>query len=44
MTSHIIHIASAPPDGSDHPVWNIASNFDDVSWETLPGELKKVGS
>ncbi|KZT65876.1 hypothetical protein DAEQUDRAFT_493130 [Daedalea quercina L-15889] len=41
MTSHIIHVAATPPDGSERPVWNLASNLDDVSWETLPLELRK---
>ncbi|KAH9838797.1 uncharacterized protein C8Q71DRAFT_856717 [Rhodofomes roseus] len=41
MTSHIIHVAAAPPDGSEHPVWNIAPNLDEVSWATLPVELQK---
>lgn len=39
---HIIHIAGAVPDASRHPLWNDSPALDDVSWDTLPLEIKKV--
>ncbi|KAH9925523.1 uncharacterized protein B0H18DRAFT_1008817 [Fomitopsis serialis] len=40
-SSHIIHVAAAPPDGSEHPLWNMTAGLDDISWDTLPLELQK---
>ena len=42
LVSHIVHLAAAPPDGSLHPVWNVNSKFDQLTWATLPDEFKQV--
>lgn len=42
LVSHIVHLAAAPPDGSLHPVWNVNSKFDQLTWTTLPDEFKQV--
>ena len=39
---YIIHIASCQPDTSQYPLWNQTSDFDNLSWKTLPEELTKV--
>jgi len=44
LVSHIVHLAAAPPDGSLHPVWNVNSKFDQLTWATLPDEFKQVPS
>ncbi|KAG6917444.1 hypothetical protein DXG01_002530 [Tephrocybe rancida] len=40
--NHIFHIASASPDSSVHPRWNDSPNFDSITWEAMPAELKKA--
>jgi len=40
--SHIIHIASSTPDDSKYPSWNDTSSMDDLDWDSLPTEIKKV--
>ena len=42
FTSHIFHIAASPADGSIHPCCNESPAMDQVNWETLPLEIKKV--
>ena len=42
FTSHVFHIAASPPDGSIHPFCNESPTMDQVNWETLPLEIKKV--
>ena len=42
FTSHVFHIAAFPPDGSIHPSCNESPAMDQVNWETLPLEIKKV--
>ena len=42
FTSHVFHIAAFPPDGSTHPSCNESPAMDQVNWETLPLEIKKV--
>lgn len=42
FTSHVFHIAASPPDGSIHPSCNESPAMDQVNWETLPLEIKKV--
>jgi mediator of RNA polymerase II transcription subunit 25 len=42
LVCHILHVAASPADGSQKPLWNNSPTLDDVSWETLPAELKKV--
>ena len=44
FTSHVFHIAAFPPDGSIHPSCNESPTMDQVTWETLPLEIKKVCS
>ncbi|KIM40452.1 hypothetical protein M413DRAFT_445910 [Hebeloma cylindrosporum] len=39
--SHIIHVASSVPDGSQHPYWNNTTAMDDLDWDSLPTEIKK---
>lgn len=41
-SSYIIHIAASAPDNSPRPEWNDSELMDDMSWESLPVELKKV--
>jgi hypothetical protein len=41
QVSHIIHIAASPADSSEMPMWNDSPALDNVTWEMLPGELKK---
>ncbi|KAF8170110.1 hypothetical protein BJ912DRAFT_1066819 [Pholiota molesta] len=38
---HIIHIAGAAPDAARHPLWNDSPALDDITWDTLPLEIKK---
>ena len=42
FTSHVFHVAAFPPDGSIHPSVNESPAMDQVNWETLPLEIKKV--
>ena len=42
FTSHVFHIAASPPDGSIYPSCNESPAMDQVNWETLPLEMKKV--
>ena len=42
LTSHVFHIAAFPPDGSILPSCNESPAMDQVNWETLPLEIKKV--
>ena len=42
FTSHVFHIAASPPDDSAHPSCNESPAMDQVNWETLPLEIKKV--
>jgi hypothetical protein len=42
LISHVIHFAAAPPDTSIKPAWNKDPTFDEITWETLPSEFKKV--
>ncbi|TDL23325.1 hypothetical protein BD410DRAFT_897760 [Rickenella mellea] len=37
----IIHVASSSPDLARIPLWNQNSELDNVSWKTLPDELRK---
>ncbi|PPQ96240.1 hypothetical protein CVT26_005567 [Gymnopilus dilepis] len=39
--SHIVHIANSSPDTSVRPMWNDSMVLDNVSWNSLPAELKK---
>ncbi|KAJ4493046.1 hypothetical protein C8J55DRAFT_502075 [Lentinula edodes] len=39
--SHILHITASFPDNAKHPHENMSSLLDEVTWETLPGELSK---
>ncbi|KAH8832929.1 hypothetical protein DL96DRAFT_1583937 [Flagelloscypha sp. PMI_526] len=38
---HLVQIAAAPPDSAVNPSWNDNTLFDNLTWETLPEELKK---
>ncbi|KAJ7243733.1 hypothetical protein C8J57DRAFT_1477080 [Mycena rebaudengoi] len=38
---HLFHICAAPPDESEHPQFNMTPALDDVTWDSLPAELKK---
>ncbi|KAJ6580224.1 hypothetical protein B0H10DRAFT_2198554 [Mycena sp. CBHHK59/15] len=38
---HIFHVAAAQPDCSEHPQLNFSASLDDVTWKSLPSELKK---
>ncbi|KAF9000740.1 hypothetical protein BDQ17DRAFT_1359462 [Cyathus striatus] len=38
---HLLHISASPPDDAMHPRWNVASALDNLTWDTLPSELKK---
>jgi hypothetical protein len=42
FTSHVFHIAAFPPDDSIRPSCNESPVMDQVNWETLPLEIKKV--
>ena len=42
LSSHVFHIAAFPPDDSTHPLCNESPALDEVNWETLPLEIKKV--
>ena len=42
FSSHVFHIAASPPDGSTRPLCNESPALDEVNWETLPLEIKKV--
>ncbi|KAG6842103.1 hypothetical protein C0991_002757 [Blastosporella zonata] len=42
LVNHIFHIASASPDSSVHPRYNDSPNFDYITWEAIPAELKKA--
>ena len=42
FTSHVFHIAAFPPDSSIYPSCNESPAMDQVNWETLPLEIKKV--
>ncbi|KAF8920125.1 hypothetical protein CPB85DRAFT_1428947 [Mucidula mucida] len=39
--SHIIHATASPLDSAVNPVWNGASAFDEVTWDTMPEEFTK---
>jgi hypothetical protein len=41
---YLIHVAAYDPDGSVHPLYNISSNLDDVSWTTVGEEMRKVNA
>ncbi|KAH6913241.1 hypothetical protein BKA70DRAFT_717198 [Coprinopsis sp. MPI-PUGE-AT-0042] len=41
VIKHIIHVAAAWPDGASVPSHNHDPNLDEVTWDTLPAELKK---
>lgn len=43
VISHVIHFAAGAPDASVNPMWNKDPRFDDLTWQTLPEEFKKVG-
>ncbi|KAF6743267.1 hypothetical protein DFP72DRAFT_139467 [Ephemerocybe angulata] len=38
---YIVHVASVPPDDSPHPLFNFNPELDDVTWDSMPEELKK---
>jgi hypothetical protein len=40
--SFILHIAASAPDNSLRPEWNDSELMDDMTWESLPVEFKKV--
>jgi mediator of RNA polymerase II transcription subunit 25 len=42
LVCHILLVAASAADGAQRPLWNNSPDLDDVSWETLPAELKKV--
>lgn len=42
FSNHVFHIAASPPDGSIQPFHNDSPAMDEVNWETLPLEIKKV--
>ncbi len=42
--SHIIHATASPLDSAVNPVWNGASAFDEVTWDTMPEEFTKVST
>jgi len=42
FSSHVFHIAASPSDGSIRPFCNESPALDEVNWETLPLEIKKV--
>jgi len=42
LVCHILLVAASAADNAQQPLWNRSPNLDDVSWETLPAELKKV--
>lgn len=39
---HILHVATSKPDPTRHPVHNKSSALDDLTWDSLPAQLKKV--
>lgn len=44
VSKYIIHVASSDPDAFVNPVWNNIPELDDVTWESLPDQLKEVRS
>jgi hypothetical protein len=40
--NHLFHIAASPPDELLHPQHNDIPAFDQISWQELPEELRKV--
>ncbi|KAI0316406.1 hypothetical protein OF83DRAFT_1284144 [Amylostereum chailletii] len=38
---HILHVATSKPDPTRHPVHNNSPALDDLTWDSLPAELKK---
>jgi len=39
---YMIHIAGAPPDTSARPAFNSNPALDDLTWDSLPEEVRKV--
>ncbi|THH03911.1 hypothetical protein EW145_g5909 [Phellinidium pouzarii] len=39
---HIIHVSSSRADDARYPLWNQTSSLDNLSWKTLPEELRKT--
>lgn len=42
VSKYIIHIASSDPDAFVNPMWNNLPELDDVTWDSLPDQLKEV--
>jgi hypothetical protein len=42
LVCHILLVAASAADNAQRPLWNNSPQLDDVTWETLPTELKKV--
>ncbi|KAJ4480122.1 hypothetical protein J3R30DRAFT_2579843 [Lentinula aciculospora] len=39
--SHILHVTASFPDNTKHPQANMSPSLDEITWESLPGELSK---
>lgn len=39
---HLILVAASPPDGTKVPTHNRLTSMDNVGWDRLPDELRKV--
>ncbi|KAF7789802.1 hypothetical protein EIP86_000748 [Pleurotus ostreatoroseus] len=42
FTSHVVHVAASPPDTAERPIWNTLPHLDNVTWESLPAEFRKI--
>jgi hypothetical protein len=42
FSRQVLHIASGQPDGAEHPSFNDNWQLDDVTWESMPHEMRKV--
>jgi hypothetical protein len=39
---HLWHFAAGQPDDAKHPYWNSSPTLDNLTWTTVPTELKKA--
>jgi hypothetical protein len=41
---HLWHVAAGQPDNAKHPYWNSSPTLDNLTWTTVPTELKKASA
>lgn len=41
---HLWHFAAGQPDDAQHPYWNSSPALDNLTWTTVPTELKKASA